>query len=73
MVFLFLVFVFWSLVLRYFMYFNMIRGDLIFFTMICADLISFTMISREYTCSPSQYTPARVNLTMICAEIFLEL
>ena len=62
MVFLFLVFVFWSLVLRYFMYFNMIRGD----------LMSFTMISREYTCSTSQNTPARVNLTMICAEIRLE-
>ena len=58
--------------MRYFMYFTLIRGDLISFTMISADLISFTMISREYTCSPSQYTPARVNLTMICAEMRLE-
>ena len=59
--------------MRYFMYFTLIRGDLMYFTLICADLISFTMISREYTCSTSQNTPARVNLTMICAEIRLEL
>ena len=29
----------------------------------------FQLISREYTCSPSQYTPAQAGFTMICAEI----
>ena len=30
------------------------------------------LISREYTCIPSQHTPAQAGLTMICAEIRLE-
>ena len=33
----------------------------------------FKLISREYTYTPSQDTPAQAGLTMICAEISLEL
>ena len=29
----------------------------------------FILISREYTCFPSQSTPAQAGFTMICAEI----